>query len=64
MQGMYQTKSKRWHKNKTQLENRNMEFMGQIGQNMGQNMGLMEIVDCMASVGTLYYAIHTGTNDW
>ena len=33
--------------NKCQLGNQNMGFMGQIGPNMGQNMGFMGFMDFM-----------------
>ena len=38
---------------KYQLGNQNMGFMGQIGPNMGQNMGFMGFMDFMGRVDTL-----------
>ena len=49
------TKNARWHK-KYQHGNQNMGFMGQIGPNMGQNMGFMGFMgfmDFMGRVDTL-----------
>ena len=40
----YKTKKCKIHK-KYQLGNQNMGFMGQIGQNMGQNMAFMDFMD-------------------
>ena len=50
MQKKYMTKNARSHK-KYQHGNQNMGFMGQIGPNMGQNMGFM---DFMGRVDTLH----------
>ena len=47
IQKKYQTKNERWHKNKSQLENQNMGFLGGIGPNMGHTMEFMGIMDFM-----------------
>ena len=46
---------------KYQLGNQNMEFMGQIGPNMGQNMGFMGFMIFMGRVDTLLISFASNT---